>query len=53
MLSQCNLIQLELQLHKLHIYHYNEMIEHIVCMKVSTNKIIAATVEAVLQGVLK
>jgi hypothetical protein len=51
MLSQCNPIQLEL--HKLHICRYNEMIEHIVCMKVSTNKIIAVMVEAVLQGVLK
>jgi hypothetical protein len=50
MLSQCNPIQLEL--HKLH-FCCNEMIEHIACMKVSTNKIIAATVEAVLQGVLK
>jgi hypothetical protein len=31
----------------------NEIIEHTVCVKVSTSKIIAATVEAVLQGVLK
>jgi hypothetical protein len=29
------------------------MIQHTVCVKVSIKKIIAATVEAVLQGVLK
>jgi hypothetical protein len=36
MLSQRNLILLEL--HKLQIYG-NEIIEHIVCVRVSTNKI--------------
>jgi hypothetical protein len=51
MLSQYN-NPIPLELHKLHICR-NEMIEYIACMKVSTNKIIAATVEAILQGVLK
>ncbi len=32
---------------------HNEIIEHTVFMRVSTKKIIAATVEAVIQGVLK
>jgi len=40
-LSQCNSMLLEL--HKLHIYG-NEMIEHTVCVKVSTSKITATTV---------
>jgi hypothetical protein len=50
MLSQCNLILLEL--HNLQIYGH-EIIEHIVCVRVNTSKIITTIVVVVLQGLLK